>query len=175
MDIIKLKEKLNNYSGGFFSVKNYKNQNGEISNYLLNVKVNIDTLKKKDVEKLNSFVPENDLQAKAKEELLNSLTNPSDATKNRSEGQKNAYVYVSDGIKLHTETMKLFFVGQRVKKTIVVNGVYPAVNSRPLTIEKNKIKKTLSSPNYRQFQIGTIGEIKDIVLSPDKKTMEFVL
>lgn len=175
MKISELKNKLSGYLGGFFGVRNYENQNGEISNYVVNVKVNYDKLKIKDIETCKNFNTSNEIEIQAKNALLTAFLKPTDATKNRQNGQIDAYIYICDGVKMHKESLDLFFVGQRVSKKVLVAGIYPTVNSKPLTIAKNKIRKNFSTTNYRSFKIGNLDEIKDIILSDDKKSMDFVL
>lgn len=173
MKLKDLKNALSTYKGGFFGVRNYENKQGEISNYVVNVKVNYDNLKEKDIDICENFKPKTQIEVDAKDDLMEAFINPKQSTKNRSNAQIDAYVYIADGIKLHKESLDLFFVGHRVNKKVLVKGIYPIVKSRPLTIAKNKIRKLFSTSNYRSFKIGNIEDIKDFKI--ENKVMKFIL
>lgn len=83
-------------------------------------------------------------------ELIKSCTNPEKA---RSEGQTNAYVHLSNGVKQHVETGGLYVHGLVVSKTVLEKGEYKAVKSSDKTLCKNKVKKLLElrTDKIRQF------------------------
>ena len=81
-----------------------------------------------------------ELVEQALAEITKSLTKPDAA---RSEGQINAYTHVGNGIKVHNETGDLYVHGLTVSKKVLVAGTYKTVNSKPITICKNKVKKAL--------------------------------
>jgi len=145
----------------FVAVNSYKTKEGEISNYVINTNVNFDGLKQADIEHLQSLSYEG-IAEEARVALLESLeANRNDETRsNQSQAQLDAYTYITPAIKVHNETKNLYVVGQRVKKTVLVAGTYKEVKSRPLTIEKNKIKKNLKTEKYRNFLVGNMAEIK---------------
>jgi len=157
MDIRELKNEMNDYHGGFFAVNGYENSHGEVSNYLVNVKVDFQKLKDEDIEFLQNFKADSQLQEEARKSVLGGLISPQ---KSRSEGQTEAYEYIAPNVKKHNGTKSIFVVGQLVKKVVLQKGEYPTVNSRPLTIEKNKIKKLLKTSQYRQFCVGNAENIE---------------
>lgn len=73
-------------------------------------------------------------------EITTSLTKPD---KTRSEAQINAFTHVGTGMKVHNETGQLYIHGLTVRKKVLQAGEYKAVNSKPITICKNRVKKAL--------------------------------
>ena len=145
----------------FCSVKNYVNDEGEKSNYLINIGVNYQSAKQKDIK----FLMELDVTTmqwncpmvdiiKAQTELLNSLINPSQA---RSEAQKDAYVHINEALKIHVDTLELFVFGSKVRKTIVEAVDYGTDTRKPLTKAKDELRKLMKSTQYRQFKFKLNG------------------
>jgi len=145
----------------FCSVKGYVNEKGELSDYLINIGVNYQTAKQKDIKFLSELdvttmewnCPMVDI-IKAKTELLESLINPSKA---RSEGQKEAYIHINEALKLHTDTLELYVFGSKVKKTIVEAVDYGEDTRSPKTKAKDEIRKLMKSTKYRQFKFKLNG------------------
>lgn len=149
----------------FVSVRNYENKEGEISNQIFVTNIKYENCVKHDLEVIEStdvhtlglnFSTE--LLDKAKEELIKSLTKPSE---NHSNGQKDAYTYLEKGVKQHNETGTYYITGLRVRKETIHAVEYKKVNSRELTLAKNAIKKALDfkTDKYRIFKIGNAEEI----------------
>lgn len=145
----------------FCSVKGYVNDEGEKADYLINIGVNYQTAKQKDIK----FLTELDITSrewncpmvdilKAQTELLNSLINPSQA---RSQAQKDAYIHINEALKVHTETLELFVFGSKVKKTIVEAVDYGTDTRKPLTKAKDELRKLMKSTQYRQFKFKLNG------------------
>ncbi len=88
------------------------------------------------------------------------LREAGDSTINRSDAQSEAYINVAKGLKMQDEC--LYIYGLSVKKTVLVEGVYPTVKSQLKTIVKNEITKLaeLKEGKYRQFKLGGIEELK---------------
>lgn len=156
----------------FIGISNYKNRYNEVSNNLINIGVSYANAKKKDVkylENLDITAIDTKIDAitmeKARTELINSLVKPNKA---RSNGQKNAYLNIIDGLKVHIETGEIYVYGFRVNKTVLQNGDYPIVNSRPKTIAKNILKKNMKSTKYTQYKISNLEKMK-----LNKETLEF--
>jgi hypothetical protein len=148
----------------FFSIKNYCNKFGEISNQLINVGISYKSQVEKDIEFLRNL----DVTTlkwksamvdiiKARTTLIEAFISPSKA---RSEGQINAYTIITDGVKVHNETGLLYIYGYRVKKEVLQEGSYPVVNSRKDTIAKDEIRKLLKTNNFVNFSIEVGNEIR---------------
>ena len=54
---------------------------------------------------------------------------------------------------MHKETGELHLYGFVHQKVVIEPGVYKKVNSRHLTIEKNKLSKLVPVNKFRQFKI----------------------
>ena len=161
VEIIKeIQEKIANSPTGvsFFAVKGYQNEQGEISNYVINVGSDFEKAKKADIKFLQNLKVATIKDAKsdvvlleqARQELLKALIEPS---KTRSEGQTDAYEHIAPNVKRHLTNGNLYVFGTRVNKNVLVKGTYPVVNSRPLTIAKDEIRELLKSTKYRQFKL----------------------
>jgi hypothetical protein len=80
---------------------------------------------------------------------------------NYSNGQTSAYIHIRTGLKYHTEKRKLYIEGHHVRKTVVEAGEQKEDTRRPLTKEKDKIRKNMKSAKLRTFDIegNVIGNI----------------
>jgi hypothetical protein len=85
--------------------------------------------------------------------------------------KKGQYIPIGAGVNVNTNDNSIQIFGLAHQKTVLVPGVYPHVNSRPLTIAQNAIKARLSISNFREFAIDpeNIAQVKT-----DGKTIEFV-
>ena len=81
-------------------------------------------------------------------------------------GQTNNYYTICKGIKVHKTTGILYIYGMREHKEIITEGNYPSVNSRPLTIAKNILKKQLRTGKFKQFVVRNIE-----TLNANKETL----
>jgi hypothetical protein len=158
----------------FIGVRNYKNQQGEVSNQTFIGGINYDNLLKNDLEKLLSFDKkqlgekfEKEVVEKSYTELVESLKKRTatkeekaellangDKTMVRSEAQKEAYTDVCKGLRIKDNHLYIF--GLIVNKTILEKGVYKDVKSKPETICKNEIKKLadLRETKFKNFKLG---------------------
>lgn len=148
----------------FVSIRNYENKFGEIANNLINVGISYENSKEKDIQFLkelnvNSFDSKLDktLLEQARLELISSFEKPEI---NRSEAQKNAYTHIIKGVKVHNETGEVYIFGYRESKTILQQGNYPIVKSKPLTMAKNELRKLLRTGKYTQYVLSSIGEVR---------------
>ena len=140
----------------FVSIKGYTNSYGEVANNLVNVGASYENAKAKDVATLQamdvtSMGGDTILLEKARVELINSFLNPNE---NRSNGQKDAYTHICKGIKVHNETGAVYIFGLREQKKVIIEGTYPVVNSRPLTLAKNQLKKGLVTNKFTQYNLS---------------------
>lgn len=164
--VIALKKATSKTNVTFVSIRNYTNKYGEIANHLINVGVSYSKAKERDIEFLKhldldsnefEFKSDKNLLIEAKQALIESFENPNE---NRSQGQIDAYTNIVDGVKVHNESGKVYVYGYRKHKTILVDGVYPIVKSRPLTIAKDEIRKLLRTSKYTQYVLDNVGEVR---------------
>lgn len=147
----------------FFSIRYYSNKQGEVSHYLINLGASYEKAKAKDIEFLTNLdITTKEWKsslldiAKAKTELINAFIAPSQT---RSEAQIEAYERIVPGLKIHKETGTIVIDGYvRAKKTILA-GEFKTVNSSPLTIAKNELRKLLRTGKIRQFNLDGYNEL----------------
>jgi hypothetical protein len=166
-------------SSSFISINNYlAKTTGEVANHVINVNLSVKTAKERDLNTLlncnendllnieNSQGIALDILRTALSELIASAEkNLSENTEDRtaqSQAQTDAYIHLTPAIRLHKDTMEIHVFGQAISKTVLVKGQYKTVNSKPLTIAKNTIKKHLDlrADKFRDFIVGHIDKIK---------------
>lgn len=148
----------------FVSIRNYTNKSNEISNNLINIGASYAKAKQADIEFLenidltaHNFKSELSLLETAKAELIAAFIKPDE---NRSNGQIEAYTPICSGLKVHNESGLLYIYGYREQKTVLQKGEYKTVNSRPLTIAKDELRKLLKTGKFTQYAIEIGNEIK---------------
>jgi predicted transcriptional regulator len=145
----------------FCSVKGYVNDKGELADYLINIGVNYQTAKQKDIKFLSELdvttmqwnCPMVDILV-AKTELLESLISPSKA---RSEGQKEAYIHINEALKVHVDSFELYVFGSKVKKNVIEAVDYGEDKRSAKTKAKDEIRQMMKSTKYRQFKFKLNG------------------
>lgn len=152
----------------FVGLENYESKtSGEVSNVVLNMGVNVQKAKEKDLETLKNFdvnllsTENKELAKVALNELIVSAEknlNVETAT-NQSKGQAEAYLNLGNGLKLHIESEALHISGFAHSKTVLVEGEYKKVNKREKTLIKDEIKKVakLRMNKYRNYIIKNMG------------------
>lgn len=148
----------------FIAVKGYTNNIGEVSDYVVNVGIDYGKAKAEYTERLK--VKENlkdvefgnlvSLSEEARIALLNASLKPS----TQSKAQSDAYTQLCPNIRMHNETGRVYVNGYKISKTVIEEVDYPEVNSAPLTIAKNIIRKALKAPKYRQFCFDKLVDIR---------------
>ncbi len=146
----------------FLAIKGYKSvETQEVSNFQLAFHMSYANALERAIIDLECVVPDSELQAKAKEELLASYKKSFDKTNEPTEellGDHyhrviDAYGKAIKGIKIHTESNTLHLFGRLVSKQIITPGNYKPSNPRPLTIAKDQLRKNFAVNKFRQFVI----------------------
>jgi len=158
----------------FVSVKNYCNNQGEISNYVVNVGASYANAKEADRKFLSDpsniagleFGSVAQYAEQARIALLYAIENES----NQSRAQQGTYTQVFPNVRVHNETGRVYVYGNRISKEVLVPVRYREVNSAPLTIAKNIIRKNLKTNTFRQFCVDKLVEIR-----MNGETLEFEL
>lgn len=166
-------------SASFIGINNYQNKFGEVANVSLVANVDYGNALKKDFETLKNVTDKdiNDIFLSCKDqhekmtkevvktafdELLTSFdTNLNGEKTNQSKGQTDAYITLTNSVKLHKESMNVYVWGMFNNKKILVEGEYPKTNKHPKTIAKDAIKKhlNLKTPKYKQYILGQMDKI----------------
>lgn len=176
-NLINLFGKFANLNGAkFISLVEYKSEKtGEIATHVINTNISVMNAKQSDFETLKATTTDN---LKIKEGLgldvynlaLSEMTasaeknlNPdkSKRTKN-SVGQTDAYITLTNGLKVHKETGNLHIFGMAVAKNVIKAGEYKQVNSADKTLAKKDITKQLNlkAGKFRTFIVGNIKDVK---------------
>jgi len=97
------------------------------------------------------------LQKQAADNVMASLKKTLDAhargEQNEDYTKKDQYIPLGNGLNLNTADNTLQLFGLTQSKVVLVEGVYPSVNSRPLTIAQNEIKKQLTVSKFREYAL----------------------
>lgn len=145
----------------FLNLHRYQGVSGEVANFNIIFHISYENALKRSVAILESLVPDSDLQAMAKFEVLQSYhTSIASIQETPIEEVDDAYTrffntdgsYIK-GVKLHTATQTLHLYGLVHQKVILTPGVHKKVNSKPLTIEKEKLRRMGPVSKFRQFKI----------------------
>lgn len=151
----------------FLALREYRNESDELADHIICFHISYQNALVKSIVEVDKFIPTNDLWRQAKEEVLASLH--SSLTKMEAvEELDDVYdrFFNSDGeyikgIKIHRATQALHIYGLAHSKRIIIPGEYKKVNSRPLTIAKNKLRNLGVISRFRQFKITpeNVGQI----------------
>lgn len=145
-------------SSTFLHIRGYKSSTGEIADYTLAFHMSYANALKRSMVEVETYVPESDLETQAKAEVLKSYqTSLDNMDKEESVGDAYQRIVVGGetvkGVKLHKESGKLHLFGLLVSKNVRVAGEHKAVNKKPLTVAKDKIRKLGPVNKFRQFVI----------------------
>jgi hypothetical protein len=151
----------------FITVKGYVNGQGEIADHNINVNVDIQKAKETDLETLLNFNMKDTLAIAEKVEtdvetvqkavaelVVSAEKNLSDNPTNQSKGQTDAYVGISNGLRLHKDNLALNVYGFANSKTVIVEGTPKAKpNSSAKTLAKNAIRRNLKMAKFRSLNL----------------------
>jgi hypothetical protein len=160
----------------FIGIRNYANKQGEVSNQTIiagityeNCLINDFKVLQENKDKVFGILQKDystelvetaynnvyvSLEKRlSSDEVKQALREQNDKTIGLSDAQKDAYIHLTKGVKLHIETMQLHVFGLVVKKTVIKSIEYKETKSRELTIIQNKIKKVceFKQDKYRNF------------------------
>lgn len=149
----------------FISLTYKAKETGEVARHTLLVGFSYIEMVKDSIEQLTAwmeYMSGDELFAarEVEKSLRKTLTANAEGKQNEDYTKKGMYAHVRGGvnINLNDNTIQLF--GRSISKVVLEKGVYKTVNSRPLTIAKDKIKKHLSVSKFREFALD-----KNVVLS----------
>lgn len=158
-------------SATFLSIKGYKSAtSGEVADHTICFHMSYGSALERSIALLSEVVPADDLEAQAKSELLASYQKSLDkVTTEPLEVVGDHYDRVLDaegapikGIKIHKESGALHLFGLAHRKVVHTKGTFKEVKSRPLTIAKDRLRKSLPVEKFRQFIIapGSFEEMR---------------
>ena len=146
-------------SSTFLSIRDYNNSSNEIANFTIAFHINYHNALLKSLEIAKNYNAEKDeLKLRAKNEVITSLQKSLDNYKIPLDKKDDGYERFKDadgnfikGIKKCIKTNELHIYGFVVHKEVIRPGTYKVVNSAPLTIAKDAIRKTFPIGKFRQF------------------------
>lgn len=152
----------------FISVKNYQNNDGEVSNYVINIGADYGNAKEADSITLKDasnfadvdFGAYKSYSEEARLALLSANLQLTEESKTRSAAQTNAYTEICPNIRMHNDTGRLMAFGFRISKTVLIPANYGPDTRRALTIAKDKIRDTLKATKFRQYCFDKLVEIR---------------
>ncbi len=145
----------------FLTLKGYRNAHAEISDYSLVFNISYKNSLLKSIQLLKDIVPADDLEAKAKEQLITSYNKSLVSLETIPfEELEDNYIHFTDesgkyikGVKYHKVSKTTHLYGFVVHKKVIIPGSYPQVNKLPLTLAKEKLSKLVPVSKFRQFKI----------------------
>lgn len=181
MNLNELVSSFKNYKIGFVAFI-YTNSHNETAKVKINVGFKYGNILKADLETLHTEIKTNPQKYMGTEYSVEQFNNVvlaiekslSQPEENRSQGQKEAYVTLTENgalkYNMAKQSIKLFGVLAPKDKIVLQEGVYPVVNSRPETLLRKKIEKDLKKSRMRCYTLENIqslnmnGEILEISL-----------
>jgi hypothetical protein len=182
--IVSLFANLNGSS--FVGIKGYTNSKGETANHVIIADFSYGNAVDHDLKQLQNAT-DSDIEAIASKGFTTDLvkfciTKLADAfIKNKdketqsaqSKGQEDAYIKVTNSIKYHIASGKLFIYALGHSKEVLVEGEYKPVNSSEQTLCQNAIKKYFGfkTIKYKSFEIDP-DKLCGVNISGDKITLK---
>ena len=148
----------------FMSLTYTSKSHKETARYTLLVGFSYINLVEKSIEELKEILPTLEGQEQMAGELvMESLQKSLEAHKAGQQSddytKKGMYIPVANGVSINGNDQSIQLFGLLQSKTVLVPGVWPKVNSRPLTILKNGVTSRLSVSKFREFALD-----KNVVL-----------
>ena len=150
----------------------------KLSRYTLILGFRYITLIEKSITELEAFINEgkfdSDLHKTACDDVMaslkKSLVSHQNDQQNPDYTKKDQYLPVGNGLNINKNDGTVQLFGLRHSEVVLEKGFRKPVNSRPLTIEKNKVRGTLSISRFREFALDQSN-----VLSGKVSGNEFVM
>lgn len=148
-------------SSTFLTLKGYRNSHSEIADYNIAFHISYENALKKSLKVLAELNLQTDLEKLARLELLESFAKSlGTMAAVPIEERDDAYTHFTDddgnyikGIKMHTDTGTLHLYGLVVNKRVLMPGIYPQKNQKPLTVAKDKLRYLTPVGKFRQFRL----------------------
>jgi hypothetical protein len=133
-------------------------KHNETARHTLLTGINYQKLLQKSIEKLQRLIPTfRGIKRQAADEVLASLQKSLEAHKAGTQSddytKKGQYAHVANGVNINLNDNSIQVFGLAHRKVVLVPGVYPPVNSRPLTIAKNEVRDLLPISKFREFAL----------------------
>lgn len=146
----------------FASLTYLSKKAGELARYTANFGFSYHQIVEKSKLELELLIVENAdkwdaVYKEAAAKILASLTKTLEAhargEQNEDYTKRGQYIPLGNGANLNTTDNTIQLFGLVKSKVVLVEGVYPKVNSAAVTIARRKIEKMLPIGNFREFAI----------------------
>jgi hypothetical protein len=158
---------------------------GELSRYTANFGFSYHQVVEKSKTELEILMVENEnvwdvVYKEAAAKIMASLTKTLAAhavgQQNEDYTKKGQYIPLGNGANLNTKDNSIQLFGLVLTKEVLVKGVYPVVNSAPVTIARRKIEKMLPIGNFREFALDEtqVAQMKvngDVIEIPEMASL----
>lgn len=177
MNLIELKQKLDGMNGAKFVGLTYTSKKyGETARYTL--LIGADYRKQVEASFLECELREKNAQGIELEaikalivSLKESLAAMDENREHADYTKKGQYESIGNGIKVNLKDMTCEIQGLQTARKVLVEGIYPKVNSKPLTIAKNKVRKELPVGRFKTLALD-LGNIHDVRLNGEEIVFE---
>lgn len=138
---------------------------GEVARYTLQIGVSYKGLIEKSILEMDTRETEfragplgNEAFTAVRESLVESLAAMAEGREHAAFTKAGVYVQICPGLKMNLRDGSLEICGVQHARKVITPGVYKTVNSRPLTIAKDRIRGELPIAKYRTLAVdpGTI-------------------
>ena len=167
----------------FASLTYLSKKAGELARYTVNLGFSYHKLVEKSITELEILTASEspnwtDLQKQAAAEIMASFEKTLEAHKTGEQNpdytKSGQYTPLGNGININSTDGTIQLFGLLQSKVTLVEGTWPVVNSRPLTIAKNEIRKHLSISKFREFAVD-LGQVAQVKVNGDTLELEPVL
>lgn len=146
----------------FITLSGYRNDHNEVADYSVLFNASYENALKRSLMILESKVPGDETEARAKKELMASWEKSLERIKGTPLDEvSDAYIRFEgkdgkpiNGVKVHSKTGALYLYGLVVHKRVTSAGSYPHDNRKPLTIAKDNLRNLCPISRFRQFKIN---------------------
>lgn len=146
----------------FIAINGYQNKEGAVSNYVVNINCKHGNKVKKDIGQLKAIIkaipkmPETALEYMAANILLQAfIDNGNKETASvQSLVQSDLYENINGSVQRHKETGEYYIKGYLISRTVLVAVQKKVVNSKPLTVAKDKLRRNLRTEKYVRFKFS---------------------
>jgi len=171
----------------FISLTYLTKSAGKLSRYTLNVGFSYKNLLEKSITELEILISEDSqkslsdptkwdsLHVFASQEVMKSLKKSLDShnkgEQNPDYTKRGQYIPIGCGVNVNTNDNTIQLFGLLHSEVELIPGVYPKVNSAPLTIAKKHISKLLSLNKFREFAID-LSQVAQVKVNGETLEME---
>lgn len=151
-DLVKILD--GNHSCRFVSLVYRAKESGELARHTIMLNARRDSMLKHDLAALQAKRPQLDsIMAQACDELIASITETLTTGQN-SQYTKQGYYEAQGKGNLQISVNDVCYIrGYSIGKEVLEEGTHKKVNSRPLTIAKNALRKELKNTRCREFRV----------------------